>query len=297
MRFLFVSKIHEIEGNHVRGQVNFSAGEPWRRTRDGVAEISTSVVSEAVGQIVSWMALRDNQFTGRPVFLFATEINLDGCVEAPAKVDLEAWITDRSDDSFIFSGNAKVDGKTVVEIKDCGGYFMPLADLEDPCVTIDRFKTLTDGGLPANPESGAYNFTRLIDEIHELDNDKSIIAAKIMSPAEPFYPDHFPRFAVTPIVVINEMIAEATRRMVSQNQFQPMWIEPIAVNDLKIKSFIRPGDTAIVSIRKTESHGNLFETIAEISVNHKRVLRGRYRYRIMTTGESSHRSNNELNLD
>jgi 3-hydroxymyristoyl/3-hydroxydecanoyl-(acyl carrier protein) dehydratase len=279
MRFLFVSKIHEIEGNRVRGQVEFSAGEPWRREHDGVLEISTSVVSEAIGQLVSWMALRDNQFTGRPVFLFATEISLDGRVKAPATVDLEAWITDRSEDSFIFSGNAKVDGKTIVEIKDCGGYFMPLAELEDPSVTMERFKALTNEGLPANPESAAFDFTSLIDEILELQNDKTITAAKIMSPGEPFYLDHFPRFPVTPIVVINEMIAEATRRMITQDQLQPMSIEPIAVNDLKIKSFIRPGDTAIVSIRKTESQDDQFETIAEISVNHKRILRGRYRYR------------------
>jgi 3-hydroxymyristoyl/3-hydroxydecanoyl-(acyl carrier protein) dehydratase len=304
MRFLFVSKIHEIEGNRVKGQVQFSTGEPWRRERDGAIDISTSVVSEAIGQLVSWMALRDNQFTGRPVFLFATEISLLGRVQAPATVELEAWITDQSDDSFIFSGCAKVDGKTLVEIKDCGGYFMPLGDLEDPTVTMQRFKVLTNEGLPANPASVAFDFTSLIDEIHDLQNNQSITATKVMSPAEPFYPDHFPRFAVTPIVVINEMIAEATRRMVhridhlpnhkvvSSNRLQDMRIEPMAVNDLKIKSFIRPGDTATVSVRKTESQDDQFETIAEISVNHKRILRGRYRYRYVNSNQSN-QSNQE----
>ena len=55
MRFLFVSSIHEIDGNKIRGNVNFSAQEPWRRDgAGGSLQISTSVVSEAIGQLVSW---------------------------------------------------------------------------------------------------------------------------------------------------------------------------------------------------------------------------------------------------
>jgi 3-hydroxymyristoyl/3-hydroxydecanoyl-(acyl carrier protein) dehydratase len=279
MRFLFVSKIHNIDGTRITGQVEFSAGEPWRREREDANEISTSVVSEAIGQLVSWMALRDNDFTGRPVFLFATQINLPGRVMAPAVVDLEAWITDRSEESFIFSGTAKIGGETVVEIKDCGGYFMPLRELEDPSVTRERFAELSTKGIPANPATNPFQFTGLIDEVQELQTGTSITAIKVMSPGEPFYPDHFPRFPVTPIVVINEMIAEATSRMISLPGADDVRIEPIAVSDLKIKSFIRPGDKAVVLIKKTESHHDQIETIAEITVNQKRILRGRYRYR------------------
>jgi 3-hydroxymyristoyl/3-hydroxydecanoyl-(acyl carrier protein) dehydratase len=84
---------------------------------------------------------------------------------------------------------------------------------------------------------------------------------------------------VTPIVVINEMIAEATRCMMTKDSAKPAVIHPIAVQDLKIKSFIRPGDTAIIQSKVTESNGNEFETVSEILVNEKRILRGRYRYR------------------
>ena len=280
MRFLFVSRVHEISGQKIKGQVEFSAGEPWRRTGDqGRLQISTSVVSEAIGQLVSWMALRDNGFSGRPVFLFATRIDLSGAVPAPGTVDLEAWITDQSEDSFIFSGTAKVDGKTVVEIKDCGGYFMPLAELEDPAVTRQRFETLTTGGLPANPEGPAFDYSNLVEEVNEVVAGKSITASKVMRKDEPFYPDHFPRFPVTPIVVINEMIAETTRRMMTIPGEASCKISPLAVLDLKIKSFIRPGDTAVIQSKVTEVTGAEFETVTEILVNQKRILRGRYRYR------------------
>ena len=280
MRFLFVSRIQDITGEKIKGQVDFSAGEPWRRiTSENKTEISTSVVSEAVGQLVSWMALRDNKFTGRPVFLFASQIDLSGIIHAPGTVDLEAWISNRSEDSFIFSGTAQVDGKTVVEIKECGGYFMPLAELEDPTVTSKRFETLSTGGLPANPAGEAFNFAGLVDQVMEIDPGKSIKTAKVMKTTEPFYADHFPRFPVTPIVVINEMIAEATRCMMTKDSAKPAIIHPIAVQDLKIKSFIRPGDTAIIQSKVTETNGNEFETVSEILVNEKRILRGRYRYR------------------
>lgn len=280
MRFLFVSRIQDITGEKIKGQVDFSAGEPWRRTTsENKIEISTSVVSEAVGQLVSWMALRDNKFTGRPVFLFASQIDLSGSIPAPGTVDLEAWISNRSEDSFIFSGTAKVGGKTVVEIKECGGYFMPLAELEDPEVTRNRFETLSAGGLPANPAGDAFNFAGLVDQVLEVEPGKSIKTAKVMNTNEPFYPDHFPRFPVTPIVVINEMIAEATRRMMTKDASKPAVIHPIAVQDLKIKSFIRPGDTAIIQSKVTEAVGSEFETVSEILVNDKRILRGRYRYR------------------
>lgn len=279
MRFLFVSRITQIDGQTIRGQVDFSAGEPWRRSDDkGASLITTSVISEAIGQLVSWMTLRDNDFTARPVFLFATSIELNSPVPAPVTIDLEASITDRSGDSFIFSGTAKVDGKTVVEIKDCGGYFMPLSDLEDPTVTRQRFATLMGSGYSANPAEAAFSFDGLVDDIKEIQSEKSITAVKVMRTDEPFYADHFPRFPVTPIVVINEMIAEATARMMQANYGSTTALDPISVQDLKIKSFIRPGDTAVINVKVVEKFAKEFETVAEILVNQKRILRGRYRY-------------------
>ena len=287
MRFLFVSSIHEIDGNKIRGNVNFTAQEPWRRDgARGTLQISTSVVSEAIGQLVSWLSMHNNDFTARPVFLFASQINLDGYIPAPSVVELEAWITDGDENSFIFSGTAKVDGKVVVEITDCGGYFMPLAELEDPAVTRQRFADLMAvGGLPSNPPGPVYSSQKLVDEVREIQIGQSISAAKILSPSEPFYADHFPRNPVTPIVVINEMIGEATRRMMAgQGGDSALELMPVAVRDLKIKSFIVPGDTAVIMIKKVEVLDNEFETIAEIMVNQKKILRGRYRYKFVDQG-------------
>ena len=284
MRFLFVSRIDNIEGQKIRGQVEFTDKEPWRHLNaQGNVCINNSVVSEAVGQLVSWMALRDNDFKSRPVFLFLDRINFSGSVHAPGVVDLEAWISNRDEDSFIFSGTAKVNGQTILEITDSGGYFMPLAELEDPSVTRKRFDSLTSGGIGANPPGPQFDTTKLIDDVKDIIPGQSVSAVKVLRPDEPFYADHFPRFPVTPIVVINEMIMEATRRMMADSTHESgaksRSIEPVAVQDLKIKSFIRPGDTAITNIKVVERSGDEFETISEILINQKRILRGRYRYR------------------
>ena len=286
MRFLFVSQITQIDGQKIRGQVEFSDQEPWRHTNaKGDVCINNSVVSEAVGQLVSWMALRDNDFKGRPVFLFLDRIHFQGSVPAPGVVDLEAWISNRDEDSFIFSGTAKVNGQTVLEITDSGGYFMPLAELEDPAVTRQRFETLTSTGIGANPSGPQFDTTQLVDEIKDLTPGQTVSAIKVMRLDEPFYADHFPRFPVTPIVVINEMIMEATRRMMTGIGAEPgsksRGIEPVAVQDLKIKSFIRPGDTAITNVKVVERIGDEVEAISEILINKKRILRGRYRYRFI----------------
>lgn len=278
MRFLFVNKISSMSDQKITGQVEFGPREPWQRISTGGARISTSVVSEAVGQLVSWLSLQNNNFTARPVFLFATRISLSDAVSPGTTVDLDAEITDQSPDSFIFSGTAKIAGRTVVKIEDCGGYLMPLQELEDPTVSRARFQSLIGDGLPANPGFEPFAYASLVDRILDQQDSESITITKAFTGNEPFYADHFPRFPVTPIVVINEMIAEATSLLVREE------LTPLSVQDLKIKSFIRPGDVAQVIIKKLETIGQEFETVAEIAINGRRILRGRYRYRLCSAG-------------
>lgn len=279
MRFLFVSHIESMSQNKISGSVSFGAKEPWRYNASKGEFVSVSVISEAIGQLVSWLSLRNTNFFGRPVFLFSSSIELSEGVPVASTVDLEAEITDETQESFVFSGRATQAGKVIAEIKDCGGYLMPLGELEDPSVTRERFLTLTTTGLPDNPGDVAFDFATLIDEVTALEHGKSITAVKTFKSTEPFYADHFPRFPVTPIVVINEMIARATAQMMTLEGNPLCRLTSLAVQDLKIKSFIRPHDTAHVSVRLIEESSAVFETIAEVSLNGKRILRGRYRYR------------------
>jgi len=268
----------------ISGEVSFGVDEPWRDTLSKVAgnasppRVRVSVISEAVGQLVSWLSLRNTNFSGRPVFLFASDLELEEGVPAGATVQLEAEITDETAESFVFSGRAIYEGRTVAALRDCGGYPLPLGGLEEPEGGRERFRTLTSGGIPANPGGEPFALASLIDDVSECIPGQKIIASKTFQPRERFYADHFPRFPVTPIVVINEMIGEATKQMM-QRENSTVKIMASAIKDLKIKSFIKPHDQALVSVQKIEDDGVFFETIAEIKLGDRRILRGRYRYK------------------
>jgi 3-hydroxymyristoyl/3-hydroxydecanoyl-(acyl carrier protein) dehydratase len=282
-RFLYVSKINSIRGTSITGSVSFSETEPFQSQDVGLPrpKVRVSVISEAIGQLVSWLSLSRTDFKGRPVFLFARQIHLRDIVPVGETVALEAHILKEADDSFLFSGTALWNGQLVARIDECGGYLMPLQDLEDEGATRKRFETLATKGFAANEGFGVVDPQNFIDATAINFMERHITATKRFNGDEPFYADHFPRFPVTPIVVINEMIAEATQRLL-QAINPHLMVVPYCVNDLKIKSFIRPGDQVQIHVEFIEMGQGQLATIADITLNQKRILRGRYRYQLAT---------------
>ena len=278
MRFLYVTKIHNCSEDKISGEVSFSPQEAFRiKLSNRVDHVRLSVVSEAIGQLVSWLSLQKTDFFGRPVFLFASNIELHHSVPTGSVVSLEARISSEDKQSFVFSGGAYFEGKCLVSISDCGGYLMPLAELEDPLLTRNRLAQLqSNTGLPANPESEIYDSSSLVDTVLTVEPLKSIHCRKYFSGNEPFYADHFPRYPVTPIVVINEMISEATRRLAIASGLKGDHMRPVFIRDLKIKSFIKPGSTVEVLAKVIELSETSLETICEVVLDGRKILRGRY---------------------
>lgn len=277
MNFLFVDRVDAIEGDSIRGTMRFDSQSPWR-TVDGSGRwmIPLGLISEGVGQLVSWLALKQNNFSYRPVFLFVRVIELDGIVRPGSKIEMHAEIIDRKEDSFIFSGKAYCDGQQVVSIKECGGYFMPLSQLEDPMVSRQRFLELTHPPdqvtrlvAPEHP----YDFSKLIEQ-DVIPTAGRIEVTKIFSIDEPFFKDHFPRFPVTPIVILNELIGRACVRILeNESKFRLF-----GINDLKIKSFVKPGDALTIRLQRIESDMKGAEIFVEGYLLGKRMLCGRYKY-------------------
>ena len=278
MRFLFVDRITAIEPQRIVGFRYFGSEDPWRHSdSQGHVTIATSVISEAIGQLVSWKSLRDRDFCGRPVFLLASNIALGQPVPTDSKVELEAWITSENHESFMFSGVARVGDTEIARITDCGGYYMPLHELEDPAVTRERYNILISTGTSdCHAPSAAFPFAGLCGHVARHIPRAEIEAERVFHVDEAYYRDHFPRFPVTPIVMINEMIGQVAGTLL--RDFGASDAIPISVQDLKIKAFIRPGDTVTTHVRLLERFENEVETLAEIRVGGRRILRGRYRY-------------------
>jgi 3-hydroxymyristoyl/3-hydroxydecanoyl-(acyl carrier protein) dehydratase len=243
--------------------------------------IAPGAVSEAVGQLASWLCLERNGFAGRPVFLFADRIEMGAPVRPGTTVELSAELAAMDAESLRFSGEAKVGGETVLKVMDCSGYFMPLAELEDPAVTKARFAAITGGGLILPDGEGApYPFAALAGDTVSSTPGTAIRTCTTMAAGEPFYGDHFPRFPVTPIVMLNEMIGASTARMLGLPGAGLLRVR--ATRDVKIRSFVRPGDVLETVVQVTGSsreHGvQRIEATAEILKAGRRILRGHYHY-------------------
>jgi len=278
MRFLFVDKISNQTLTSVEGTRLFTVDEPLRYVSPGGEQkIAPGIVSEAIGQLASWKCIKDNNFSARPVFLFADKIKVFDDIAPGTLLSLEADVHEVNNETLRFSGKASRQGEVVQEISECIGYFMPLAELEDPEVTRSRYQALTSGGLSllGNSES-PYNFFNLIDDNAEIIG-KSIVATIKITESEPFFADHFPRMPVTPIVVLNELIGATTCVLYSGRKLR--CLTPRLIEGIKIKSFVRPGDEIEVKVSlSNDKKQNVVETVAEIFKEGKRILRGSYHY-------------------
>src|SRR5690606_11821085 len=120
MRFLFVDKIDGMEGDRIRGRVLFPSDEPMQYNRLARApHVAIGAVSEALGQLASWLCIERNQFTARPVFLFADRIINYRHIAPGTEIQMECTVSAMDERTFTFSGAATLDGEPVAAIENC----------------------------------------------------------------------------------------------------------------------------------------------------------------------------------
>lgn len=284
MRFLFVDAITSVGEGSIVGYRHFPITEPMRYPlRKEQTHVAPGAIFEALGQLASWYCLKENNFTARPVFLFVDGIESKGLVPIGSQVELRATIHDLGQDAFRFSAEALVNGAVVQRLSDCGGMFMPLAELEDPEVTKARYQALTNGGLILPGSDGpAYPFADLVGEVLSVDVGRRIHTRHLFSRDEPFYADHFPRFPVTPVVILTEMLGQVSRHLFALKDDQELAL--LAMQRLKIRTFVAPGDITEVILTsagvRTVGSRRLGDVTAELLKDGKRILRGEFFYDI-----------------
>lgn len=286
MRFLFVDKIDATTERTIAGKKTYRVDAPMQyRNLYRKPEIAPSAISEAIGQLVSWLCLDKNRFSARPVFMFADAIEIHGPVYPGDTVRLFATIDEESleSSSFVFSGEAWVGERMVHRIVSCSGYFMPLSDLEDPDVARAHYLSLRAEGLNLEGDHGYFDFDQLVGKTISAEENRGAVCRNTIERGSWFFRDHFPRFPVTPIVIINEMIGKVTEQMLSAEHAGRLRIRKVA--NIKIKNFIRPGETVDtrVECKRIEDDGSakILHTVATITKDGKPILKGLYQYEIM----------------
>ena len=283
MRFLFVDHIDAVNEHEIAGWVTFPADESFAYRQPGAPfQVAPGIVAEAIGQLVSWKVLARNGFTARPVFAFCDAIELHAPVAPGETVRLTGKITTIDDESFRFDGEAHGAQGLAARLRDVNGYFMPLAELEDPEVTKRRYEALTSGGIRSATGHAPFAFGALGSDVQELTPETSIRVAHAFATDALFYQDHFPRFPVTPAVLLNELIGAAAQRLVAASRPSARAVAR-TIRGVKVRSFVRPGEPVEATVTVLSQTTGSLVTRAELKKEGRLILRGEYGYDVMET--------------
>ena len=230
--FSFVDRIVDfVPGKSARGMFHIPAD---------VRAFPGCLVAEAVGQLAAWVSMEHIGYRGRPVAALAGETRFFGDAGPGDTLELTVDIDDVDDGAVSYRGWADVNGTRVIELNDCLGPMLPVADFDAPEALRDRFALLCGAG--ANPDR-FHGVTAPEAETIEHVAGK-LLRAKIKVPAvAPFFADHFPRRPVFPAtLLLQSQIELATRLAREANDLSgdqhPI---PVRMTRVKMRSFILPG--------------------------------------------------------
>ena len=230
--YSFVDRITDFEpAKRARGQFAVPAHVP---------AFSACLVAEAVGQLAAWVSMAHIDFRGRPVAALATETRFHGDAVPGRTLDLEVDIADCDDDAVAYSGAAYVGGTRIIELVDCLGPMLPLADFDDPRAMAARFALLTDGGAPP----GRFHGVRR----PPIARDGAVAMLDVPASA-PFFNDHFPRRPVFPATLMLDAQIELAVCVARET-----WRDatPVRMTNVKVRSFTPPGTRLVLGAEVRE---------------------------------------------
>jgi 3-hydroxymyristoyl/3-hydroxydecanoyl-(acyl carrier protein) dehydratase len=230
--FSFVDRITDCEpGRSARGQFHVPADIP---------AFPACLAAEAVGQLAAWVAMDRIAYRGRPVAALAGETRFLRQVAPGDLLELAVEIDDVDDGAVSYRGWADVRGQRVIELNDCLGPMLPVADFDAPEALSERFALLRGGG--ASPDR-FHGLPTAANEVVEHVPGRSIRALLHVPATAPFFADHFPRRPVFPAtLLLDSQIALATdvAREAAGNGATPI---PSRMTHVKMRAFIVPGQT------------------------------------------------------
>jgi 3-hydroxyacyl-[acyl-carrier-protein] dehydratase len=113
----------------------------------------------------------------------------------------------------------------------------------------------------------------LIDEIVEQ-TENHIVCRKRFSGDEFWYPGHYPRFALTPGVLLLESAMQAGAVLLAkQVEDNPDKVPVVSrINNVKFKMIVRPGDTIVLDVTLTEQLSGAFYMDASVLLDGKAAV-------------------------
>lgn len=270
MQFLFVDDIDAVSDRAVAGRMHLGPDGPYVHRSAKGDTVGPGYIAESIGQLASWHCVSTSGFRFKPVFLFCPTIEFFAPVPAALTVHLEARIERFDDESFVFSGSARVDGEVVARLDDCHCLPMPLERLEDSELVRERFLALSQGSW--RRQAGLGN--------ERISFSQVLVAAEVATRTFDvafddigfIYRDHFPNQPVTPVVVLNEVVHSLVAETFGLAKLD-------AIRELKIRSFVAPGESFQVRLGEPQALAadkDKQSVHVELAKKGRTIMRGRY---------------------
>ena len=230
--FSFVDRITEfVPGTRARG-VFYVPG--------AIRAFPACLVAEAVGQLAAWVSMEHLGYRGRPVAALAGETRFLGAVAPGDLLELTVEIDDVDDDAVAYHGWADVAGRRVIELNNCLGPMLPVAEFDAPEALREQFALLRGAGATPNRFHGV-----VAPDAATVEHvpGQSVRANLDVPLTAPFFADHFPRRPVFPAtLLLNAQIALAARiareARGGNGATDPV---PVRMTHVKMRAFIVPG--------------------------------------------------------
>jgi 3-hydroxymyristoyl/3-hydroxydecanoyl-(acyl carrier protein) dehydratase len=240
--FSFVDHISEFEpGMRVRGRY---------QVPPGASGFPVALATEAVGQLAAWSAMDKLAFALRPVAGLAGQVLFHGEVRPGDLLELEADLDNCDETAVSYGGAARVGGKLVVELRNCVGPMLPMAEFDSPEALRERLRQLRGAAPIASPFRGIPDPVLLA-----VDRGADEERCRLQVPAEaPFFADHFPRKPVFPGTLLLNAQMQMTTSFLRQAGIASD-ARPISVGNVKVRSFTVPGQQLELHVKVSSVTG------------------------------------------
>jgi 3-hydroxymyristoyl/3-hydroxydecanoyl-(acyl carrier protein) dehydratase len=216
-------------------------------------------------------------FRSRPVAALANETRFYGEVAPGAVLGLEVEIDSCDDEAVCYSGRATSADAPVIEILDCLGPMLPIADFDAPETLAARFELLRGPGAPA----GRFHGVPVPEIVHGACVPGESLAAMLQVPAvAPFFADHFPRRPVYPATLLLDAQIGLALQLAAQAPDLLPGTQPVLVRmaHVKMRTFIAPGAALALDAQRVSTGGGAGRIVLSARANGKSVSSARLEY-------------------
>lgn len=214
----------------------------------GIAAFPPCLMAEAVGQLAAWVAMAHIGFRGRPVAALAMETRFLRAARPGDRLDLAVDVEHCDDEAVAYRGRAHIDGVPAIELDDCLGPMLPVADFDDPQALAARFALLTGAGAPP----GRFHGVALPPVVRTGGVAGEAATATLAVPEDaPFFRDHFPRRPVFPATLLLDAKIGLALSLAAESGHWPAGarLAPRRMTNVKVRSFTPPGQVLALTAR------------------------------------------------